>query len=380
MEDGEVFDDETPQQITGTWSYNSVLRDLDIEYAQYYCGGAKIEDVCPEEYKKHLSQSEAKIKSFIRAAKTAKINTQEFCLFDLIPEKHLAEYAKARNNITMHVLANYPKPDNHDFLARVAFLLDDISQRPITVDIDAVRHLMGNKNIRQFIKQVKRSKNSIHYDMFGTKTGRFTTNKNSFPILTFRKDCRSILKPQNDYFLELDYNAADLRTMMSLAGKQTTYDDFHEWLADNILGEISREQAKKEVFSWLYNQNASNSALESLFNRKGTLASYYDGSAVKTPYGRVIATDEEHALNHLVQSTTNDTVLNAAIKIDDELLNKKSFISFLMHDSIVLDLSHEDRYTVPRLRSLFEDTRFGSYLTNMTIGKDYGNMKELTFG
>ena len=94
-----------------------------------------------------------------------------------------------------------------------------------------------------------------------------------------------------------------------------------------------------------------------------------------TPFGRVIEAPEEKALNYLIQSTSSDMMLTSAMKLDKILKNKKSFVSFCIHDSIVLDISAEDRRAVEQLEKEFSSGLFGDLKTNISLGTDFGNMK-----
>ena len=73
--------------------------------------------------------------------------------------------------------------------------------------------------------------------MFGTVTGRLTTHKGSFPILTLKKEYRQIVKPTKDLFISLDYNGAEVRTLLELSGEPQPETDIHEWNAKNIFDE-----------------------------------------------------------------------------------------------------------------------------------------------
>ncbi len=89
----------------------------------------------------------------------------------------------------------------------------------------------------------------IKYNPFGTKTGRLTTQKNSFPILTMDKKFRKILKPQNKWFVEFDYNAAEIRVLLGLLGVDQPHIDIHDYNAYELFdGKLTREESKKRIF------------------------------------------------------------------------------------------------------------------------------------
>ena len=89
---------------------------------------------------------------------------------------------------------------------------------------------------------------------------------------------------------------------------------------------------------------------------------------------RVIQADKHHALNYLIQSTTSDVVLSRAFKIANKLKDKKSFISFTLHDSIVIDFEDSERELIGEMLSIFSDTPFGKFKVNLSAGKTYGHM------
>ena len=87
--------------------------------------------------------------------------------------------------------------------------------------------------------------------------------------------------------------------------------------------------------------------------------------------------EERKAQNYLLQSTTSDQVLENAYKIQKMLRGKKSTIAFTLHDSIILDMSQEDAIMLRDIKSQFEQTRWGSFISTCKIGKNFGNLKEL---
>ena len=83
------------------------------------------------------------------------------------------------------------------------------------------------------------------------------------------------------------------------------------------------------------------------------------------------------SLNYLIQSTTSDLFLRQVIKINEILKNTESFISWTLHDSVMLDLKNQDKSLLPEIIDVFGDTRFGKYVVNVSAGQNYGEMKKI---
>ena len=222
------------------------------------------------------------------------------------------------------------------------------------------------------------SSHFVDYNIYKSKTGRLTTRRGSFPILTLDKNFRSVVTPNNDLFVEFDFNAAELRTLLGLCEKEQPNQDIHDWNVRHVYkSQTTRENAKQRVFSWLYNPKAVDNKLNSFYDRDFVLQKYFDGSHVQTFFGRDIPADNHHALNYIIQSTTSDLFLRRVLEVDRFLKDKKSDICFTIHDSLVIDLAEEEKYLIPEIKKVFSDTELGTFKVNISAGKDFGNMKEL---
>tara|TARA_Y100001938_G_C8054704_1_gene413785 strand:- start:856 stop:1539 length:684 start_codon:yes stop_codon:yes gene_type:complete len=218
----------------------------------------------------------------------------------------------------------------------------------------------------------------IDYDLFGTVTGRLTTRPKSVPILTMKKELRQLIKPRNDWFLSLDYNGAEVRTLLALSGMPQPKDDVHDWNLQHVIkrSDIHREEAKTIFFSWLYNPD-SKTINTDYYDRKKVLDQYYESGYINTVFGRKIQVDERKAFNYLIQSTTADLVIERALAIDKFLQGRKSFISHIVHDELVIDLDDSEREIVTEIRDIFSDNKLGKFLVNLQAGKNYYDLNEL---
>jgi len=379
--DGKLVFDETPEGLSGTWNHVPRLNNLNnVEYAKIYCGGKSLDEVCPVALQSDWKRFQSKLRAFVKSFKISKVSFSEHCFYDLVPQRFLLEYCEIKNRICEHVFDINTKPKNYDFLIELSSIVGKIESKPLNIDKEILREDLQEGKFRRFWKKLADMPSHIRYNIYGTKTGRLTTLDSGFPILTMDKDFRKIIKPHNDWLVELDFNAAELRTLLALSGSDQPQEDLHEWNRKNIYsGAGDRDMAKKRIFAWLYNPESKDTASSGAYNRGAILDTHWDGTHVETPFGRKIEADKKHALNYIIQSTTSDLLLKQMIKLDDYLKDSESYISFCIHDNVVLDMKEEDYLKLSDVIQIFSNTELGKYKTNVRIGKNYGEMKEINY-
>lgn len=381
--DGRLHFDSIPSGLTRTWRYTGSIRDENIEYAWLYNGGKNLLDSCPPEYEKELKSSMKKMEAFHKSFKIAKINMREHCIFDLIPEDSLVEFCDIKNKITEYIFATTDKPANYDFLNESYKLLHKIREQKLNIQTADCKSLFTSTNNRIGLQKILGGNKFIDYNLFGTVTGRLATYPASFPMLTMKKDFRRIVKPHNDWFLSLDYNGAEVRTVLSLLGHPQPDVDIHAWNIANVFNsidsdemELSRDDAKVMFFGWLYNPE-SEVIQSKIYDRNAIVDKFYTEGEVSTIFGRNISVDRRKALSYIVQSTTSDLVIDRAVEINKFLKDKKSFVSHIVHDEIAIDLSDEERDLVPEIKEMFSNNKLDKFMVNLSAGKNYHDLEEL---
>ena len=388
--DGKLYFDfeDIPPGLSRTWSYSSYLRNTGAEYANLYLEGRNINSVLPEYLQDDWSDCVKQMQSFKRSLKISKVNLHENCFFNLVPDRFLLDYCRVKNDITFHVFEKVRRPLRYAFYHAVCEMLGDIAQRDIKVDVRKLNSLRTAKVSRQ-IDKIKNTPRRVLYNQFGTKTGRLTTSSDSFPILTLHKSLRSAINPINDFFIEIDFNGAEVRTLLGLLQKKQPVGDIHDFHLDNVFTHLStRDESKIAFFAWLYgSRNHTNlkaiKKLEDYYDRQKILNKHYQDGVVTSPYGKIIHdVTPHHALNYLVQSTAAELALKQALKVEYflRLKNTKSFLSFIVHDSIVLDMCEEDMKYIKPLSHLMSSTNFGMFDISIKKGKTLGTLERYQDG
>jgi hypothetical protein len=374
--DGQLHFDNIPNNLTTTWKYTGSLVNMeDVEFVGLWTNGRTLEDCCPDEHAEELKRCQNKLHAYLKSFKIAKINMRDHCIFDMIPQDFLMRFCEVKNVITEHVKDNWDKPKNYQHLHDTYKLLHKIKYQKLNLSTQDCRQILTSSRDRSKAKALMSNYCYVDYNLFGTVTGRLTTKPESFPILTLKKEMRQMIKPNNDLFVCLDYNGAEVRTLLELCNEEQPDLDIHEWNSRHLFEqEVAREECKVRFFAWLYDPS-SDDIKSNQYDRKKVLDKWYTKGYINTPYGRHIKVEERKALNYLLQSTTSDRVLAKAVVIDKFLVENKctSYISHIVHDELVIDYSDEDRKHIPQIKEIFED----GYLCNLTAGKDYYNLKDL---
>ena len=378
-----------PPELNQTWKYAPYLRDLEVEYASFYLEGKPLSEVIPEYLKDDWANASEKVVAFRRSLALAQVDTYENCFFDLVPERFLIEFCEVKNKITEYILKNVQKPARYNFYKHVGMMLDDLSHRKVTIDRQKITTYLQSPKLKSHANNILEANPYVKYNQFGTRTGRLTTKKGSVPILTMNKEFRSAVKPQNDYYLELDFNGAEVRTLLGLLGKEQPPGDVHDFHLNEIFTDIeTREQAKVAFFAWLYGSRSAViksdvAKLTKFYEKDSLLEKYWDGNTVTTPFKKQIPdTSKHHALNYLIQSTAAELTLKQALKLE-YLLRKQSHgshIAFLIHDAVVIDMKNEDDDLLKSLVALMSSTNFGTFRVNIKKGKTLGSMKDIQIG
>ena len=377
---GKIYRKEIPKEARRTWSYHPILCDRETDYAFLYCGGKTLNDVCPPHLKEEYKKQKRKFKAYLRSLVEAKLNLEEHCIHDLIPEQALKDYCEIKCKIVDHVFDTYEKPSNYDYLLDLTKLIHQIGTQPLKINRAALIPDLTNPRVKQFYGKLKNISPYVRYKLFGTKTGRLTTKKKSFPVLTFDKRFRKVIEPQNDWLIELDYNASQLRILLALAGQYNQpKGDIHQWNIENVFHKaMPRDEAKQRIFAWMFNWNEHIARAAAVYDRDRVVKQYWDGSSIKNPFGRVMENVSEHyALNYIIQSTEAEMFLRQALRINKLLEGRKSFISFTMHDAVILDFATEDKDLLPEIIKTMRFTLWGDFLVNVMVGKNYGEMRNM---
>ena len=373
--DDKVFSD-YEDTMKYTWTYQDDLPP-DVKFVKLFCGGEDYVKLLPKHDAEEYKMLENKIKNTLKSYSVCGYDPRKFCLDELIEKTFIEDFFNLKNKAMELAVKNYQEPKNYAQLEKIERMVHSISKRSLNLDLTNVYTSANDNRIRKIIKRYSSSPAFIQYNTFGTVTGRLSTTPSSFPLLTLNKEYRTMIKPNNGVFIEFDYNAFELRVLTALLGREQPKGDIHDWNIKNIFKDgTERSEAKKRIFAWLYNPNSDDALLSREYDRDGLLKKYFSDGKITTDFDREIEADDYHALNYLIQSTASDLFLEQAYKVFKilENNNSKSYVSMLIHDSMILDFDRKDYKLLNQIRDTFKQTRYGEMKLNIQVGRTLGDL------
>ena len=380
FQNGELFYEKPPEDMKVTWKHSESLCAGSYEYISVLARNDDLSAICPTQMTSEWQRVDSKMRAFHRSFLTSGINLDEHCFFDMVPQQFLLDYFSVKEDMMKVVYESTKKTENFFFDCRLHEMLSEISRQKVKLDNDFFEKNRHKAKVRKLSEKLEKKVPFVKYRQFSSATGRLTVDRESFPILTLDKDMRGVILPDNDFIIEIDYNAAELRVFLGLSGHEQPKGDLHKW--NSTFLKEDRQQAKRSVIAYLYGgKSLGNGELENLYNVKLVKEKYYnpEKEEIKNPFERKIKSDDFHAVNYVVQSTTAEIVFRNMLKIRELLKNRKSSVKFCLHDSIVLDFSNEDRDILLDIRNVFSTTPLGHFPVRISGGRNFGKMKEMRF-
>lgn len=292
----------------------------------------------------------------------------------LIPiSKHYEECEKIYN-ICLPIIKAYKSNKIYDFnnkeLTNVFYYIE---KNGIKIDKNEFISFYKDKPIN-FHFNISKSKIYTHYNLY-TTTGRPSNSFNgiNFAALNKTDGERLCYIPENDLFIEFDFQGYHPRLAASLVGLDTSNEsNIYEYLGvekkemfENLYGGIKPKNLNKPFF------NKINNFIEDMWD------TYQFGTQYETPLRVLYKNDgitysSNKLFNYLLQSKETYENVNQLNSIISLLENKKTKLVLYTYDAFLFDYNKEDGN---ELLSNIKNTL--KYPVNIKQGKTYHALEKI---
>ena len=235
-------------------------------------------------------------------------------------------------------------------------------------------------------KHISNGKLYSQYNLW-TTTGRPSNSFGSVNFAALPPEKRKAIVAENDYLVEMDYDAYHLRIISQLVKYDFGKDSVHEHLAKHY--GCSYEESKQRSFQLLYGGidkqtrekvpffdlthnyinkkwneiNTHNLVYTDIYRRKLLFKNYEDLNRNKV-------------FNYLIQALETESNIKKILKVQDYLYNKNTKLVLYGYDSFLFDFSQQDGVeTLKDIKSILEE---GKHFTKSKMGLNYGEMQDIT--
>jgi len=298
----------------------------------------------------------------------------------LIPISKHYEICEAIFNMALPIIKQYTLSDTtfqfNNF--RTANVFYNIEISGIKVDKNCfIEHYQGKLINPQF--NLNRSKIYTQYNLY-TTTSRPSNTFNSINFAALNKDNseRMCYRPENDKFIELDFQGYHPRLIGEMIGfdfpkDKNTYDVLGE-----LLG-VTQQEAKELTFKQLYGGVWSEYRDKPFFK---DVLRYTDDIWDTYQYGKRLVTENKifindaemtrsKLFNYIVQSKETSTNVNLLKLVFDKLEGKKTKLVLYTYDAFLFDYSNEDKGLIQEIVNILD------YPVNIKQGKTYHGLEKL---
>ena len=143
-----------------TWKKSPALSEQEVDYAWLMAEGKNLESYELDGF--------TKLKAFHKSFITAKVDLNDNCFFDLIPENILRKYYNQLNTLCQTIDDNFEKNNLYYHLRDCHELLESISCNIANINLDSFKKHISSKQDINLLNRVSR-KNSILYNLFELK-------------------------------------------------------------------------------------------------------------------------------------------------------------------------------------------------------------------
>jgi len=297
---------------------------------------------------------------------------------EVIPMVKHKEYCdKVFDKISEFVDTVYENVYNHDAIEAFNFI--ESSGVKVSDDIcDIFDH-----RVKRHISDGKLYSNYFLW----TSTGRPSNSFGSVNFAALPPEKRRAFIPENDYFVEYDYDAYHLRLIGNLVDYKFDEESVHEHLGKQY--GVGYEESKQISFRLLYG-GIDKEIRKSVpfFDKVQTFinniwSEFNSNNCIKTDiYRRTLLKDNlpdmnrNKLFNYLIQAYETETNIKTIIELKQYLLNKDTKLVLYGYDSFLFDFSKIDGVNILKeIKSILE--RNGHFVKSK-MGINYLDMKDIT--
>ena len=297
-----------------------------------------------------------------------------------IPISKHYEMCEAIFNMALPIIKQYTLSDTtfqfNNF--RTANVFYNIETSGIKVDKNCfIDYYQGKLTNPQF--SLNRSKIYTQYNLY-TTTSRPSNTFNSINFAALHKDDgeRTCFKPENDKFIELDFQGYHPRLIGEMIGfdfpkDKNTYDVLGEML--DVSAHAAKELTFKQLYGGVWSEYRNKPFFKDVLKYTDSIWDTYQYGGSFKCENKIFMPDanmtRSKLFNYIVQSKETSTNVQLLELVFNKLEGKKTKLVLYTYDAFLFDYSNEDGDIIQDIINILE------YPVNIKQGKTYHGLEKL---